>query len=358
MAKIAQEVLMELFDIARSLSSTLDVDTLLKRIGNAAEQLTNSEASSIMLLAPDKQYLLFRVATGEKGMAVKKMKVKVGEGIAGWVAKNQKTLVVNDVSKDERFATTFDKSSGFQTKSILCVPLMLGEEIIGVAEVLNKKDGNPFTSEDEKILESLGSLASVSISNARFAEDQKNFFIYMIEVIVQAIESRNPKLTGHTWRVAQTATAIARTMDMSGKEYKSIYYASLLHDIGYLATTKGVSLAEGIYAIKKHDPEKTHTLLGWEIIYKINILSGSAPVVRSHHENYDGSGFPDGLKGDKIPLGARILALAEYMDELKIDGFDDDKIREMVESNINKKFDPEVVNIYLTEVAPLQTETV
>jgi putative nucleotidyltransferase with HDIG domain len=358
MSKMSQEVLMELFDIAHSLSSTLDVDTLLKRIGKAAEQLTDSEASSIMLLDQDKQHLLFKVATGEKGTAMKKMKVAVGQGIAGWVVNNKKSLTVNDVSKDERFAAAFDKTSGFITKSILCVPLLLGEEIIGVAEVLNKKNAQEFTSEDENILGSLGSLASVSIANAKSAEDQKNFFTYMIEIIVQAIEARDPKLTGHTWRVAQTATAVARAMGIADREYKSLYYASLLHDIGYLAPAKGISLGNGVYTIQKHDADKTHTVYGWEIIHKINILSDSAPIVRSHHENYDGSGFPDGLKENNIPLGARILALAEYADELKCEGFDDEKIREMIKSGAGKKLDPAVVNTYLSEIVPLQTETV
>ena len=349
MTKITKEVLMELFDIARSLSSTLDTDSLLKKIGHAAEQLTEAEASSIMLLDQKKEFLLFKVATGEKGMAMKRMKVKVGEGIAGWVAQQKKYITVNDVKKDPRFASSFDQSSGFRTRSILCVPLMLGEEIIGVAEVLNKKGGG-FSEEDEKILESLGSLASVSISNARLVEDQKNFFIYMIELIVQAVESRDPKLTGRTWRMAQLATMLAREMGISGDDYKNIYYGALMHDIGFLAGVTSVSLGENVYTVKKHNAQTEHAAIGWEIVHKINILSGAAPIVRSHHENYDGTGFPDGLKGEAIPLGARIVALAEYVDELRMEGFDEEKIKELAAKNSGKRFDPKITETYIRQL--------
>jgi len=352
------EILSQLFDIASTLSATLDLDTLLKRIGSAAEQLTDAEASSIMLIDETGQNLYFKVATGEKGIVVKKMKIKIGEGIAGWIAQNKKSLIVNDVSKDPRFSGSFDKSSGFQTRSILGVPMMLGDELIGVAEVLNKKDAKEFTEADEKILQSLSSFASVSISNARMVEDQKNFFMYMIEILVQAIESYDPKLIGHTWRVAQITTAISRSLNITGTEYKNLHYAALLHDIGYIMSTKSVSIGQGVVSVQQQDTEKFHTIIGWETVRKINLLSGSAPIIRSHHENYDGTGYPDGLKGDQIPISANILHLAEYVDNLRISGMDESKIQELVKMNSGKRFNPVVVNTFLNEVLPLMETTV
>src|SRR5688572_31951474 len=112
----------EIFNLAKALASTLDVDALLKRIGQSAEQMFLCEASAIMLLDEDQKHLFFKVATGEKGGTVTKFRIKVGEGIAGWVADKQEAVMVNDVSKDNRFTGQHDQASGFQTKSLLCVP--------------------------------------------------------------------------------------------------------------------------------------------------------------------------------------------------------------------------------------------
>src|SRR4029077_2233151 len=128
-----------LFNLAKNLASTLDVDALLKRIGQSAEQLFSCEASAIMLLDTDGKHLFFKMATGEKGGMVTKFRIKVGEGIAGWVADKREPLLVNDVSKDNRFTGQHDEASGFKTRSALCVPMMTGGDLIGVAEVLNKK---------------------------------------------------------------------------------------------------------------------------------------------------------------------------------------------------------------------------
>src|ERR1700733_3814610 len=125
-----------LFNLAKGLASTLDVDALLKRIGQSAEQMFLCDASAIMLLDEDQEHLFFKVATGEKGGMVTKFRIKVGEGIAGTVAQNRESIMINDVSKDARFTGKHDQASGFKTQSALCVPMLAGGELIGVVEVL------------------------------------------------------------------------------------------------------------------------------------------------------------------------------------------------------------------------------
>lgn len=342
--------LKDIFEIAKSISSVLDVDTLLKRIDAVAERLLDAEASSIMLMDEDRQSLSFKVASGEKGGIVQKMKVKVGEGIAGSVAKDKKPLVVNDVATDPRFTGKLDKSSGFTTKSIICVPLMFENEIIGIMEVLNKKAPGGFTDNDLKILESLGALAAVSINNAKTAEDQRNFFVNMIEVMISAVEIRDKKLAGHSWRVAQIATSLARQLGLEGPEYKNVYYGALLHDIGLLGV-QGISVNEGVVTVRERDPEQTHPRVGADLIRNINLLKGAAPIIRHHHENFDGTGYPDGLAGENIPLGARIVAVAEAVEEMRMSGFPEDKIRQMMKHGQETRFDPQIVGIYLKDFA-------
>jgi putative nucleotidyltransferase with HDIG domain len=341
--------LKEIFEIARSLSSVLDVDSLLKRIDVFAERLLDAEASSIMLVDDDKQYLYFKVASGEKGGIIQKMKIKIGEGIAGTVALERKPMIVNDVAKDGRFSAQMDKASGFVTRSIICVPMFVDEALIGVLEVLNKNDQKGFTSDDEQMLASLASLAAISVCNARASEDQRNFFVNVIEVLISAIESRDARMSGHSWKVAQLATAIGKVIGLKGPEYKDLYYGALLHDIGLLSIKDKLTFDDGILTTQDRNPETNHPKLGAELIRNINVLKGAAPIIRHHHENYDGTGYPDRLISDDIPLGARIVALAEAVEEMRFNGYSDDRVKQLLTFGENTRFDPEIVEIYLKE---------
>ena len=125
------DLALELFSIAGSLNSTLDLDFLLQKIGAAAEQLTESEASSIMLVTDDKKHLFFRVASGEQAKALKTMTLPIGQGIAGWVAQNRQPQTVNDTKSDPRFAGKFDKRGA---------ALLLPKLIAWAMPVMDKRD--------------------------------------------------------------------------------------------------------------------------------------------------------------------------------------------------------------------------
>lgn len=343
------ESIKEIFEIAKSISSVLDVDVLLRRISAVAEKIIDAEASSIMLLDEDKEHLSFKLATGEKGGVVGKMRINVGDGIAGTAAKEKKPLIVNDVSKDNRFNSEVDKVSGYVTKSILCVPMFMDEELLGVVEILNKRNNANFTDEDKDLLENTVSLAATSINNARIAEDNRNFFVNMIEILITAIEGRDQKLIGHSWNVAQLATTLGRHLGLKNQDYRNLYYGALLHDIGLINIKGGLSIFEGVITVRERDPETNHPRIGAEMVRNINLLSGAVPVIRHHHENFDGTGYPDGLSGDKIPLAARIVAVAEVVEEMRLSGFNDDRIRQMLKLGQETRFDPQVVGIYLKE---------
>jgi Nif-specific regulatory protein len=164
----------EILKISTLINSTLEIDEVLKRIMDSATRVVEAEASSLLLIDEATESLYFQVALGDKGEQVKKFTIKIGEGIAGWVAKHSKPLRVDDVQKDPRFYRDISQKINYQTKSILCVPLLVKEKTIGVLEVINKRDGALFTAEDQRILESLSNLAGVSIENARLYEAVKS----------------------------------------------------------------------------------------------------------------------------------------------------------------------------------------
>lgn len=348
-------VLWELFEIARQLSSTTDLDSLLSKIGKAAEQLTAAEASSILLVDEDGKHLYFKVATGEKEWSVKKLKIPIGQGIAGWVAEKCEAAVINDVQKDPRFTGQVDKASGFVTHSILAVPMTLSGELIGVCEVLNKSGGRDFTDDDLGVLTNLSGLAAVTINNVRLLEDQRNFFTHVIEILITAIESRQPKSAGHSMRVAEMSCAIGRLLGIVDQDYRNLYYGALLHDIGYLAVNNEQILLRVTRTGTVHTTEELHPIAGAELIKGINLLKGVIPLVRHHHEYYNGTGSPDHLRGEAIPLGARIICLVEHTEELRLSGLKGPELEkaanQMIKDGYATRFDPKVVDAYMTLTA-------
>lgn len=353
----------DLFEIARNFSSVTDLDLLLKKISAAAEKLTQSEASSVMLLDDAKEFLYFKSAGGEKSSIVKTIKVPVGQGIAGWVAQNGQPLLIEDVSKDPRFsAAVMDDKSGFTTRSILCVPMFVSGDVIGVMEVLNKKASGvnassaKFSTDDLDILGSLAGFAAVSIVNSRLSSDQKNFFANIIEILVSSVEMVSKEPQGHGWRVAQTTCAIARRLKIAGPLYKTIYYASLLHDIGYITAPRQIhSKKASMFEDRQDKIEHLHPESGALLLESINLLKPCAPLVRAHHEFWDGSGFPNKSKGEEIPLGARILSLVEAVEELRHPLMSEEDFKkhaeQFVSKNSDKLFDPQVAVAYLLEIS-------
>lgn len=153
-------------ELGRILNSTLDLPTLLDRIIRAAREITDTEASSIMLTDPKTDELYFEAATGTRSEEVKRVIVP-SQSLAGWVAREGKVQVIDDVSKDPRFFSQADEQSGFRTRSLIALPLQVKGKTIGVLEVLNRIDDTPFNDEDVDVLSSLAAQAAVAIENAR-----------------------------------------------------------------------------------------------------------------------------------------------------------------------------------------------
>ena len=170
-----QELIEEMnyvYKISHSISENKPLDVLLKEIMESCKVLMKAEASSLMIYDEKENNLVFRVATGEKGEIVKQISIELGEGIAGWVAENREPLLIEDCYKDPRFNPEFDKKSNFRTKSMLCVPLIHREKLVGVIQVINKKNNKPFTERDLNVFNILASQCAISIENAKLVTFQ------------------------------------------------------------------------------------------------------------------------------------------------------------------------------------------
>jgi PAS domain S-box-containing protein len=151
----------------RILSSKLDDQEVIETVMELATKVVQAEASSLLLLDAAANELYFNVALGSVKEQVKQIRLKVGEGIAGWVAQQREPLIVNDVASDPRFTGKVDASTSFKTRAILAVPLLSKGDLVGVVEAINKRDGQPFTATDQQVLSAFAGQAAVAIQNAR-----------------------------------------------------------------------------------------------------------------------------------------------------------------------------------------------
>ena len=170
-----REKLEVLFDIYARINSTYaDIKALLTEIIESATELTEGEASSLMLVNPENNKLYFEIALGPKGPSVKQYSVNMGEGIAGWVAEKNTSLIVNDVQSDARFYAEIAQKIGFPTTSILAVPMRVKDSLVGVIEIINKRGGKKFTEEDLQWLEIFSTQAAIAVQNARSFQKVRN----------------------------------------------------------------------------------------------------------------------------------------------------------------------------------------
>jgi GAF domain-containing protein len=155
-----------LLEISSLLNSTLKLDELLGQIMTSATELTGAETSSLLLLDEEAGELEITVATGTPGEAVMRSRVPSGQGIAGWVVENGEAAVVDDAKQDPRFYGGIDETTGFETRTVLAVPMATRERTIGVIEVINKRDGT-FDDRDAKVTTALANHAAIAVENAR-----------------------------------------------------------------------------------------------------------------------------------------------------------------------------------------------
>ena len=161
-----------LHKISQKISEIKSFPRLLTEIMESSKLVMNAEASSLLLYDQEDNKLHFQVATGDKGKLMKKFSVDLGVGIAGWVAKKKKPLLIEDCYKDPRFNPDYDKKSKFRTKSMICVPLIRKKQLLGVMQVLNKKGNEKFKQRDLTIFETLASQCAIAIENNKLIEKQ------------------------------------------------------------------------------------------------------------------------------------------------------------------------------------------
>ena len=314
-----EKQLMTLTVLSQILNSTLEHRTVRRRAMQAATELMKAEVGSLLLIDEETNRLYFEVALGDKEETVKTFHLEMGEGIAGWVAKNGEPLIVHDAQSDPRFFSEVDKKSKFTTKNVICVPVKVKEKTIGVLEAINKLAGETFSDEDLAIFQSLADQVAVALDNARLLAEIEGLFFQTAESLADAIEKRDPYTGGHTKRVTTYSLAIGDQLNLEPGEMRWLKLAAILHDIGKIGVEDAILRKTDKLDEEEFAQMKTHTLMGAEIIGHIKQLHGIIPGLKYHHEKIDGKGYPEGLANGNIPLIAKIVAVADTFDAMTSD---------------------------------------
>lgn len=346
-----EEQLRTLTKLSAILNSTLDPKEVQKRAMEAATELMNAQVGSLLLVDEKNNELYFEVALGEKGAQVKEIRLKIGEGIAGWVAQHGEPLIVEDVQKDPRFAKKADKKSSFVTRNMICVPVRIKDKTIGVLQAINKEEG-AFAQEHLELFQMLANQVGIAIENARLMEDLRQTFYETAEALAEAIEKRDPYTGGHTKRVLTYSMAAAGYMGLSPEEMEQLKLSAILHDIGKIGVEDRVLRKQASLNDEEFGLMKTHPRMGAEIMQHVEKLKYVIPGMKYHHERFDGKGYPEGLKDVEIPLIARIISVADTFDAMTSDrpyrkGLSDEAaISELMKFSAIQ-FDPDVVKAFI-----------
>ena len=348
-----------LLNIAKTISSKTNIDSLLKTIADETTCALNAERCSVFLVDKETKELWSKVATG---IDFEEIRFPMNKGFAGHVAMTGETVNIKDAYSDSRFNKEIDMQTGYHTRNILCMPIRnMHYEIIGVLQVLNKLGGY-FSEYDEKLLVTIGMNAGIAIENSRLfekqqqmLEQQKQLFSSFVDTLVASIDARDKITSGHSNRVKLYSKLICEEMNIDTQMTDLIEQAAILHDIGKIGIKDSVLQKEGKLTPEEYSHIKEHVKITHDILSKIYNTKDTkqiAIIASSHHEKFDGSGYFQGLKGEQIPIGGRILAVADVFDTITSKRHYRDKmpIKEVISTiikNSGSHFDPKVSKGFL-----------
>ncbi|HDP36911.1 MAG TPA: HD domain-containing protein [Candidatus Atribacteria bacterium] len=345
--KKSKDQLSILYQVSRTISSTLELDNILKVILDFSVKISGANRGSVMLFNEKKNIFSIKAAYNLSEKIIREITFAKDENTIGWVVKNKKPLYIKNLEKDKRFSKK--GNINYNIQQLLIIPIIIEGEVKGV---INLDNNTSFTTDTINLLKSFSEQASVAINNARLYQKTQDTYFEIVKALAQAIEAKDPYTHGHSERVMKYTVLIAQKLELQEGEKESLRYAAILHDIGKIGVRGTVLNNPNGLTGEEYDEIKKHPLIGEGIIKPIELLQPIRPLIRHHHEWYNGKGYPDGLSGENIPLGARILAVADAYDAMKSDrpyrkALTEEAAIQEFKRGSGSQFEPKLVEIFL-----------
>jgi putative nucleotidyltransferase with HDIG domain len=339
-----------LADVSAALSGEQHLDRLLEETVRSAKALFEAEAVRVVFF--DRNDLgdrVMRAAFGD-GHAVLAGRFGRGDGIATEVAETNRALRVDAPRDHPNYSSRCD-DMGTALPGLLCAPITR-PNLDGALTVAGR--ARPFTEDDLALLMSLARQVAIAIASAQAHDINQNFFTHASDMLVSLLDSQDLHYAGHSQNVAALADMVSRRLGLPEEERSTIHFAALLHDVGKLRLGPSVLSSAGELDMEETRLMREHPGLGVELLRPITRWAALPVIVLSHHERWDGQGYPRGLVGAEIPLGGRIVAVAEAfeaMTRVKPHGHRRtiDEALEEVERCAGSQFDPAIARVFVEE---------
>jgi putative nucleotidyltransferase with HDIG domain len=304
----------------RALVSEQDIQKVLQRMMQPIVDVLGFSRALIMLIDETGEFLEYRYGVGETEEARGKMagyriSLNREHNLLVRVLQRKKPIIIRDVKKaglnpNNRILADFKPTS-----FIVC-PLVAEDKAIGLLGADRGGSGGRVTENDAEFLSILSNSLATSILRARLDEELKTSYVSSVRALVQAIEEKDTYTRGHSERVAAMVVEIARSIGLPEEEVEYLRFGSILHDVGKIGISESIVRSPKILSDAEFKIIQLHTLKGVEILQPITFIKNHLYLIRNHHERYDGKGYPDRLRGEEIPLGAQIVAVADAFDAM------------------------------------------
>jgi len=344
--------------IDRAITSSMDLKVTLEILLGQITTHLGVDAANILLYHPATQTLETAAARGTSTVFLRKASLRMGESLAGRVALDGKMAYIPDLSQiDDPFVSKLQQA-GEQFVSYIALPLIAQQEIKGVLQLLHHA---PFTPTPHwmEFLESLADQAAIAIDNAQLFDRQQGANLQLtlaydatIDGWSAALDLRDKETEGHSRRVTDLTLQLARAMGTPEGEIPHLRRGAQLHDIGKMGIPDAILLKPGPLTEAEWGVMRRHPQYALDLLLPIEYLRPSLQIPLCHHERWDGSGYPRGLKGREIPLPARIFAVVDVWDALRSDrpyrpAWSEEKALNYIHEQSGRQFDPAVVTAFL-----------
>jgi HD-GYP domain-containing protein (c-di-GMP phosphodiesterase class II) len=277
-----------------------------------------------------------------------------GEGVGGWAMLHRKVAHTSNVFEDPRYERMRDFAALVGYTSAAAAPLELDEDTYG-ALVICYAEKRDFAPEELQRLERLARQTEIALRSVRQRETLSRFAFETALALTEAIESRDPYTGGHCRRLAEYGGLVAEKLALPPQEIEVIRLGAALHDMGKIVVPDSILKKPDKLTPEEYAIVKQHCYSGGQICKRVGFLMNAYPIVYHHHERWDGKGYPDGIKGERIPIGARIVAVVDAYDAMTTDrpyrgskGFAE--VEAILRDGAGHQWDPQLVNVFLDTV--------